>query len=79
MKFGFLRYLLVTPQYHHWHHSGDPETYGKNFAVHLPVIDMMFGTHYLPKGEWPSSYGLDDEFPTDYVDQFIHPFRQGTE
>ena len=76
LKLGFLRYLLVTPQYHHWHHSGDPATYGKNFAVHLPIIDMVFGTHYLPKGKWPPSYGLDDELPPDYLGQLVHPFQQ---
>ena len=79
IKFGLLRYILVTPQYHHWHHSGDPETYGKNFAVHLPMIDMIFGTFYLPKGEWPSSYGIMEGFPKDYLNQFIHPFKKGND
>ena len=29
-----------------------------NFAVHLPVLDWLFGTFHLPRGRWPASYGL---------------------
>ena len=43
--------LLATPQYHHWHHAVEPVDV--NFAVHLPVIDRVFGTHYLPRDRWP--------------------------
>ena len=24
-------------------------------------MDMLFGTFYLPKNEWPKQYGIDDE------------------
>ncbi len=30
----------------------------KNFAVHLPWIDKLFGTYYGPPGEWPREYGI---------------------
>ncbi|MDA7511782.1 sterol desaturase family protein [Verrucomicrobia bacterium] len=39
--FGLLKYLVVTPQYHHWHHADDPKYYNKNFAIHLPIIDRV--------------------------------------
>ena len=29
----------------------------KNFAVHLPWIDRLFGTAYLPPGRWPDATG----------------------
>src|SRR6266403_703305 len=29
-----------------------------DFAVHLPVIDAVFGTLYLPDDRWPAAYGL---------------------
>jgi lathosterol oxidase len=35
INFGVLKYLFVTPQYHHWHHSDDPKAYDKNFAIHF--------------------------------------------
>ena len=53
--FGFLKYIIVTPQYHHWHHSDDPEYANTNFAVHLPLIDMLMGTFKLPDKMWPDT------------------------
>ncbi|NVJ84841.1 MAG: sterol desaturase family protein [Algoriphagus sp.] len=77
LNFGFLKYILVTPQYHHWHHSANPEYYDKNFAIHFPFIDMIFGT-YLDKGEeWPIETGLGDtEVPKGILKQTIHPFKR---
>jgi len=75
-RFGALRWLLATPQFHHWHHSAAREALDKNFAVHLPVLDWLFGTGYLPDNRWPDSYGLagGDSVPHGYVRQFIDPF-----
>ena len=76
INFGFLRYLIVTPQYHHWHHSDDPEYAFKNYAVHLPVIDMMFGTFKLPGDKWPETYGvLGDPPPPGFIGQTLYPFQ----
>ena len=75
IAFGWLRYILVTPQYHHWHHSDDPAVYDKNFAIHFPLIDKLFGTYYLPGDNWPETMGLGAEkFPRGYLRQFIYPF-----
>ena len=75
-EFGFLNYLFTTPQYHHWHHHDRPETYDKNFAVHFPVLDMIFGTFYLPKHQWPGIYGVDEtDYPASYLGQFLQPFK----
>jgi hypothetical protein len=49
--------VLATPAFHHWHHSAEPEAVDKNFAVHLPQLDWVFGTYYLPD-RWPNAYGL---------------------
>lgn len=74
-EFGPLRWLLATPQFHHWHHGAEREAIDKNFAVHLPVLDWLFGTFYLPKGRWPTSYGLanGESLPGGYVRQFVYP------
>jgi lathosterol oxidase len=50
--FGPLKWLIATPQFHHWHHADEPEAIDKNFAVHLPLIDAIFGTMHLPR-RWP--------------------------
>jgi lathosterol oxidase len=76
--FGPLKWLVATPQFHHWHHAADREGIDKNFAVHLPVIDWIFGTFYLPTGRWPQKYGLSDgeQLPEWFTLQFLYPFRR---
>jgi lathosterol oxidase len=77
VNLGPLSYLLVTPQYHHWHHSDDPTAADTNFAVHLPVIDMLFGTFRLPGRSWPESYGVIGEpVPASFGGQLLYPFRR---
>jgi lathosterol oxidase len=76
LDFGPIRHVLVTPQYHHWHHSDDPAHFGENFAIHFPVIDRLFGTHHLPGDAWPETMGLGHErFPKGYLRQLVYPFR----
>lgn len=75
-EFGPLRWLMATPQFHHWHHCADPKLVDKNFAVHLPFLDRLFGTFYLPKGVWPTSYGVIGGATSSkgYFGQLIEPF-----
>jgi lathosterol oxidase len=69
--------LLVTPRIHHWHHAIEPEARDRNFAVHLPWIDRVFGTAYLPDGAWPSGYGIAGHpVPEGYLRQLAHPLRR---
>jgi sterol desaturase/sphingolipid hydroxylase (fatty acid hydroxylase superfamily) len=76
-RFGPLRYVLVTPQYHHWHHAKDPAYADANYAVHLPLIDLLFGTFRLPGNAWPERYGvLDPEVPRGFFRQLAFPFRR---
>jgi sterol desaturase/sphingolipid hydroxylase (fatty acid hydroxylase superfamily) len=75
-ELGRLDWLLATPRFHHWHHAAEVEAVDRNFAVHLPVLDRLFGTHFLPAGRWPSAYGLAAEaaVPAGFGRQFVHPF-----
>jgi sterol desaturase/sphingolipid hydroxylase (fatty acid hydroxylase superfamily) len=74
MKVGWLRYVIVTPQFHHWHHASDAEAIDKNYAAHTPVFDMLFGTSHLPKDRWPVKYGTVKPIPGGMLGQFLHPF-----
>ena len=75
-NFGWLSYLIVTPRYHHWHHSDDPAHANTNYAVHLPVIDMMLGSFKLPPCAWPPTYGvIGGDVPKGFVRQQLHPFE----
>jgi lathosterol oxidase len=71
--FGPLRWLLATPQFHHWHHAIEREAIDKNFAVHFPVLDVLFGTFYLPE-KWPGGYGIHDQVPRGWLRQLVYPF-----
>ncbi len=74
-RFGALAQVIVTPQFHHWHHGKEREAIDKNFAVHLPWIDRMFGTYHMPAGQWPGRYGIEgDPVPENYFRHLTFPF-----
>jgi sterol desaturase/sphingolipid hydroxylase (fatty acid hydroxylase superfamily) len=75
LTFGPLRWVIATPEFHHWHHANDPDAYNSNFAGEFPLIDALFGTIYLPKGTMPARYGIDDQQPEGYLRQLAWPFR----
>ncbi|MEX0732778.1 MAG: sterol desaturase family protein [Aquisalimonadaceae bacterium] len=77
-RFGWLENLLVTPRFHHWHHSAAAEAVNRNFAVHFPWLDRLFGTHYLPAGDrWPDDYGVaGDPVPIGYLAQLLYPVKR---
>jgi sterol desaturase/sphingolipid hydroxylase (fatty acid hydroxylase superfamily) len=74
----WLEPFLIQPRYHHWHHTSQPEAIDKNFAIHFPWIDRIFGTHYLPEGnKWPDTYGLHNEkIPAGFWGQLYYPFTR---
>ncbi len=74
--FGPLRYVFASPVFHRWHHTGETEGIDKNFAPTFPVLDLIFGTYYMPPGKLPQSFGIGEhDFPEDFWGQLIHPFR----
>ena len=75
-KLGWLEYVLVTPRFHHWHHALEREATDKNFAIHFPLLDMLFGSFYLPAGDqWPAGYGVhSSDVPENYFAQWVYPF-----
>jgi len=74
----WLEPFLIQPRYHHWHHTSQPEAIDKNFAIHFPWIDRIFGTYYLPAdNSWPHTYGLHNEkIPAGFWGQFFYPFTR---
>lgn len=75
-RFPGLRWLISTPEYHHWHHSSDDEGIDKNFASFLPLWDLLFGTAHQPD-YWPTHYGTVKFQPPDtYLGQLLYPFRR---
>jgi sterol desaturase/sphingolipid hydroxylase (fatty acid hydroxylase superfamily) len=77
-RLGPLEWLVSTPAFHHWHHTL-PEPRDRNYASMLPWIDRLFGTHHLPRKQWPSAYGIDAKLPSSVAGQLIYPFREPPE
>ncbi|WP_271254824.1 sterol desaturase family protein [Pseudanabaena sp. Chao 1811] len=73
-QFPILNRIIATPDFHHWHHSNDLEARDKNFSG-FPLIDLMFGTYYVPKNKMPQTYGVDETVPNTYWQQMLYPFR----
>jgi len=75
MNFGPVRWLIATPQFHHWHHAREPRAYNTNYAGEFPMLDALFGTLYLPADRWPAQYGIDESEPAGYLRQLVWPLR----
>jgi sterol desaturase/sphingolipid hydroxylase (fatty acid hydroxylase superfamily) len=74
-EFNRIGKFLATPRFHHWHHGLEKEAIDVNFAIHFPLFDRLFGTYYLPRGQWPKGYGIEGHpVPRSYVRQFLYPF-----
>jgi sterol desaturase/sphingolipid hydroxylase (fatty acid hydroxylase superfamily) len=77
--FGPFRYVFASPVFHRWHHTTREEGLNKNFASTFPILDVVFGTFYMPAGRLPDQFGIGDpEFPESFWGQFLHPFRRKT-
>jgi sterol desaturase/sphingolipid hydroxylase (fatty acid hydroxylase superfamily) len=73
--FGPLRWVLVSPAYHRWHHTTDDEGLDKNYAGIFPIWDLLFGTAHFPRNALPVRYGLKTEhLPESFLAQMLYPF-----
>jgi sterol desaturase/sphingolipid hydroxylase (fatty acid hydroxylase superfamily) len=74
---GPLKYILATPVFHRWHHTGLEEGGNTNFAGTFPIWDMLFGTFRMPENRLPDNYGKDEAaMPSGIAGQIAYPFRQ---
>jgi sterol desaturase/sphingolipid hydroxylase (fatty acid hydroxylase superfamily) len=75
VRLGPLRYVIVTPNFHHWHHCQDQVALDRNYAAHFAFIDHLFGTAVKSDREWPQDYGvLGDYVPDGFFKQLKFPF-----
>jgi sterol desaturase/sphingolipid hydroxylase (fatty acid hydroxylase superfamily) len=76
-RLGPFKYVIAGPVFHRWHHTAAERGGEKNFAATFPILDVIFGTFYMPEGELPGHYGIAErEFPTSFPAQLVHPFTQ---
>jgi sterol desaturase/sphingolipid hydroxylase (fatty acid hydroxylase superfamily) len=76
VPWGPLRYLIVTPDFHHWHHASDDEAIDRNYAAHYAFLDYLFGTAVKADRKLPNRYGVvGDYMPDGFIAQQMFPFR----
>jgi len=77
LRLPVVRWIVPTPEWHHWHHATDAAARDTNFG--LPVIDKVFGTAYLPRDGRPGGFGIADPVPpAGYVAHLRYPFTRPT-
>ncbi len=75
LPWGPLKYVLVTPEFHHWHHASDRAALDRNYAAHFSFIDHAFGTAVKSDQPLPENYGvLGDYMPEGFLKQQAFPF-----
>jgi sterol desaturase/sphingolipid hydroxylase (fatty acid hydroxylase superfamily) len=71
-----LHRIVMTPEFHHWHHSSHPEAIHTNYSVFLPLWDMVWGTYYMPADRRPQIYGQSENTPRSVPAQMLAPFSK---
>ena len=75
-KFKIFHRFIMTPEFHHWHHSNEDDAIWSNYSTFLPLWDMLFGTYFMPKGDRrPQIYGVDEIVPMTMAEQLKYPFE----
>jgi len=73
-----LHRIVMTPEFHHWHHANYPESIHTNYSVFLPLWDIVWGTYHMPADRRPEIYGASEPFPPSVPGQMLYPFRGDT-
>jgi sterol desaturase/sphingolipid hydroxylase (fatty acid hydroxylase superfamily) len=76
LTYGPLRWALVSPDFHHWHHGAEREAFDRNYGSIFAIWDVVFGTAHLPPDRYPLRYGIEEPMPPGYVERFFQPFRR---
>ena len=72
-SFGILKYVFVTPQFHHWHHSSERPAIDTNYSAHTVLFDRLFNSYHVPDVRWPAEYGTTKKLPKNFLGQILYP------
>ncbi|MFD2159232.1 sterol desaturase family protein [Rubritalea tangerina] len=73
LPLGPIKWIIGSPELHHWHH--DKDKFAGNYANVSPLMDIIFGTYSCPPHE-PDSFGIHEPIKQNYLSQLAHPFRR---
>lgn len=72
---GPLRYVFVSPLFHHWHHSKEKAGENKNFALLFAFWDILFQSWHLPN-RFPKAYGIVNFKHKSFFALLLYPFKK---
>ncbi len=75
-KLRWLHRFIITPEFHHWHHTNERDAIWTNYSTFLPIWDQLFGTYFMPKDRRPMVYGVNEEIPDGIIRQLRYPLRE---
>jgi len=58
---NWLERVLVTPRYHHIHHSSDAKLHDGNYGGLFSIWDRLFGTYIDPDLTVPKTFGTGEK------------------
>ncbi|MGI9607022.1 MAG: sterol desaturase family protein [Acidimicrobiales bacterium] len=70
-----LHKVIITPEFHHWHHANERGAINSNYSTFLPAWDLVFGTYHMPKDRRPQRYGVNEYVPPGMIAQLRYPLR----
>lgn len=73
---GPFKKIIVSPQYHRWHHADVKAAYDKNFASIFPFYDILFGTYYYPHSAVDIATGFPGSPKNDFIALMCYPFTE---
>lgn len=73
---GPLKKIIVSPQYHRWHHVDRADAYDKNFASIFPFLDILFGTYYFPGSAKDLPTGFEGTPGHNFIKLVTYPFTE---
>ena len=79
LNFGPLKWLLATPEHHHWHHAAERDSRDHNFAAQLSILDTIGCTMFMPRNREPVGYGVREKVPEHFHQQLLYPFEKLSE
>jgi len=74
-NFKLLHRIIITPEFHHWHHTNEKDAIWTNYSTFLPLWDQIFGTYFMPKDRRPIRYGVNEKVPEGIILQLKYPFQ----
>ena len=74
-RWRWLQKIVITPEFHHWHHANMACSRNTNYSPLLPLWDLVFHTYAISADDRPTVYGVDGGVPAGILAQLWEPMQ----